>query len=86
MSEHGIEQVEYDPHNPDYLNDPKINDLPKEDQIAMAEEIQEQRLIRAVSLVKPHVAMSLARGLLCPRMDLSPETRHSLDDVSSEYL
>ena len=63
MSENGLEQVEYNPHNPDYLIDPKINDLQKEDQRAMAEEIQEQRLIPAVFLVKLHVAMSLAGGL-----------------------
>jgi hypothetical protein len=63
FSENSIEKVEYNHHNPDYLNDPKINDLPKEDQRAMAEKIQEQRLIPAVFLVKPHVAMSLARGL-----------------------
>jgi hypothetical protein len=41
----------------------KINDLPKEGQRAMAEEIQEQRLNRAVCLVKPYMVMSLARGV-----------------------
>ncbi|KAI9281280.1 hypothetical protein BC943DRAFT_282560 [Umbelopsis sp. AD052] len=63
LAENGIEEVNYGPHDPDFLNDPKFNDLPKEQQISMAKDIQEQRLIRAVSLVKPHVAMSLARGL-----------------------
>jgi hypothetical protein len=70
----GFKQVEYHPHNPDNLKDHKVNDLPKKDQIAMAEEIQEQRLIRAVSLVKPHVAMSLSRGLYADGSQSRSET------------
>ncbi|KAI7852178.1 hypothetical protein BDC45DRAFT_485390 [Circinella umbellata] len=62
MKKHDLfPNTHFDPHNPKYLRDQKLRDLPEEDQIIQADTLQYHRILRAIDFVRHPVKFAVAR-------------------------
>ncbi|KAG2226917.1 hypothetical protein INT45_010196, partial [Circinella minor] len=62
MNKHDLfPNTHFDPHNPKYLRDQKLRDLPEEDQIIQADTLQYHRILRAIDFVRHPVKFAVAR-------------------------
>jgi hypothetical protein len=82
---HHIELLDFDPLDPDHLEDPEYKDLDEDSRQYKTEELHKERLFRALRHVRKHVYLPLANAMLSQGWLTKEELEELDEDLSVIY-